>query len=339
MRIPTNHRPRRIGRGRPAAAALLAVLALPLACTGGDSLTDPPSNDGQGTVPWSLGLNYHAINIAVGDQLELAVQPKDAAGNLMSGLPPVVYTVSDTSIKVDESGRLTAARARSNVLLVAKMQSLEGNWTIADTARVTAVEAPYAAAGIRMVPDGPEVVPANEVRGFPAFAVDAAGNALLDAAGDTIFPTTYYQASTPRKQYYVSNSWSGYGYARNLSEPTVRGTSYIFGNVYQDSVRFKVVHPNAGVLYIYRVSYSLNPSPSEMGQTDLTILKGGTVKFVTYNTSQQDDIVFDDQANVVGGNIPKVPGFPGAIVTFPNVGQYTYKSSRGFQGTITVIEP
>jgi hypothetical protein len=335
----TNHADPRIGTIRLGRLAALALLASPLACTNGDSLTNPPSNDGRGNVPWSVNLNYRAINIAVGQQVQLAVNPIDAEGAPMSGLPPLVYTVSDTSVKVDASGKLTAKAEHQNILLVARIQSVEGNWTKADSARITVVDAPYPIAGIRMVPDGPELQPANQWRSFYAFAVDAAGNALLDAAGDTIRPKTHYVASTPRNQYYLWNSWEGEGLGQNLSEPKITGTTYAFGNTYRDSVKFKVTYPDTGRLLIARVSYNLTKSPSAMSQTDLTILQGGTVLFLSLNTTKQDDIVFDDLANVVGGNIPVVrTSWPGDAVNFPKLGKFTYHSASGFKGTITVVQ-
>jgi hypothetical protein len=238
---------------------------------------------------------------------------------------------------VDASGKLTATSARANIVLVAKMHSVEGNWTIADTARVTVVPTRYAFSGFRMLPNGPEVQPANQTRRFDAFVTDAAGNAVLSATGDTIRPVTRYHVSTQRKEYYVSNNWTASGIARNLSEPTITGVSYIFGNVYKDSVKFRVTYPDSAILSIHRLNNSANPSPSAMSQTDLTILQGGKVTFRTLNTTRQDDIVFDDLANVVGGDIPVVPGNPGRAVTFPNLGEFTYKSASGFGGTITVV--
>lgn len=335
----TNLADSRIGTIRLGRLAALALLATPLACTMGDSLTNPPSNGGHGDVPWSVNLNYRAINVAVGETVQLTVNPLDAAGKPMTGLPPVVYTVSDTSVKVDASGKLTASARHANVLLVARLQSVEGNWTRADSARITVVDAPYPIAGIRMVPDGPELQPANQWRAFYAFAVDAAGKPLLDAKGDTIWPKTHYVSSVPRNEYNLYNAWEGEAQGKNLSEPKITGTTYAFGKTFRDSVKFRVIYPDTGRLYVHRVSYNMNPSPSSMSQTDLTVLKGGTVFFQSQNTTKADDIVFDDQANVVGGNLPVVrTTYPGNAVNFPNLGKFTYQSkSTGAKGTITVV--
>lgn len=319
---------------------IVPMLALSIAgCSFGDSLTNPPDNSGKGTIPWALNLNHGAINVAVGESVQLSVSPVDADGKPLTGLPEVEYTTSDTAVKVNAQGVLVGSAPKANVLLVARMHSLEGNWTIADSARVAVVETPYEARGLRMIPDGPELVPANHVRRFTAFATDAGGNALLTVEGDTIYPIAHYAASTPRREYYVANNWSGIGYARNISEPTITATAYMFGEAYEDQVKFRVTWPDSAVLSIHRVSTTLNPSPSHMSQTDITVLQGGKVMFRSLNPTQEDDIVFDDLASVVDGNIPVVPANPGHAVIFPNVGKFTYKSSRGWTGTVTVVAP
>ena len=84
----------------------------------------------------------------------------------------------------------------------------------------------------------------------------------------------------------------------------------------------------------------MNPSPSMMSQTDLTVIRGGKVGFRNMNPTDTVDIAFADQANVTGGDIPALRSTsPIAIVSFPNLGQYTYSSSKGFGGTITVVDP
>ena len=82
----------------------------------------------------------------------------------------------------------------------------------------------------------------------------------------------------------------------------------------------------------------MDPSPSFMARTDQTILKGGKVTFINSNPTLPCSVVFDDEANVVGGNIPVVPASPGKAVTFPNTGKFTYKTSFGATGTITVVD-
>jgi hypothetical protein len=344
----------RLRRGIMVLPALLTVLA---GCsTGGDSVTQPRNR--VESIPWSLNLNHRAILTTVGTPVQLTTSPKAVDGTPISGLPPVVYTTSDTSLKVDATGRLIGNVARPNVMFVyATAQSLDGNWTIADTARVAVVAAPYAfskyqmdlsSTGLRPNPDGPPLLPANRVLRFDALVYDAADNPLmLPRAGNpdtTVKPVTYYTKSVPDNVYYIGNRWNGTGTSRNVGEVTIRGRSHIFGQDYQDSVTFRVTYPDSADLFIYPLTSFQNPSPNMMSQTNLTILRGGKVGFrksASTTPTVDTDIVFDDQANVIGGNITVVPKAPAlsAIVTFPNTGKFTYKSSEGFGGTITVVDP
>ena len=324
-------------------AALIAVLAV-AACTNGDSVTQPKNRT---DMPWELQLNYDAIVMAVGEVVQLQAVALKLDGTPLAGVGETVYSSSDTSVKVDASGRLTATQPRPNVMVIAKVQNVEDNWTVADTVRVMIVAQAFNFSTFDMRLNRSAVVPANRAEGatnvrlrFDAKLYDAAGNVVRGTAGDTIFPLTYYKASVPKNTYDISNPWSPVGFARNLGDVTVRGTSHIFGRDYEDEVNFRITYPDSAVLNIYRVSTLMNPSPSMMSQTDLTILRGGKVGFRSSNPTETVDIVFADSTNVVGGNIPAVPNSPTIrIVSFPNLGQYTYTSSKGFGGTITVVDP
>ena len=317
------------------AAALLGMAA----CTSGDSIIDPENRTE--TLPWALQLNYDAITAAVGEPVQLQVTPVSVDGTPMPATIPVTYTAADTSVKIDATGRLIGTQARSNVLVVAKMQNLEENWTRADSVRVKILDAPVQFSSFEMTLNGPALTPANRARRFDSALYDATGAVILDAEGDTLRPLTYYAASVPKNVYDITNPWNATGFARNIGDVTVRGTAYIFGFEYEDEVAFQIAYPDSAVLNIYRVSTFLNPSPSMMSQTDLTVLRGGKVSFRNLNTTESVDIVFDDLGSVVNGNIAVVPATSAAsgIVTFPNLGQFTYSSSKGFGGTITVVDP
>jgi hypothetical protein len=47
--------------------------------------------------------------------------------------------------------------------------------------------------------------------------------------------------------------------------------------------------------------------------------------------------VFDDLDHVTDGEILELPKFSTVYVTFPELGEFTYRSSLGFGGTITVV--
>jgi hypothetical protein len=322
--------------GGTALFALLAVL--PAACIAGDSMVEP-TNDG--LLPWNLRLNHKAINIAVGEEVGLTATAVDADGRAISSasLPPVEFIVTDTAVALDASGRLVGRLPRATVTVIARIHSVEGNWTIADTARVTVVQTPYDFVGFRMDLDGPLVQPANRVRNFPTVVTDASGD-IVRVGANPIRPTTHYHVSAHRSEYFVQNPWASAGLARNLSTPTITAKAYIFGKVYSDSVKLQVVYPDSAILSIHRVNFNITPSPSAMSQTDLTILQGGKVAFRQLNaTSPGDDIIFDDLNGVIGGHIDPVRANPGNNVVFPNLGKFTYTSTTlpDVKGTITVV--
>jgi hypothetical protein len=337
---------RSIAGRRTRAMAVPAVLALIAACTGGDSVTQPVNRTD--TMPWALDLNYDAITMAVGEVVQLQATPLKLDGTPLTGTAAPTYTTSDTSVKVDGAGHLTASLPRASVSVFARIHNLEDNWTVADTVRVMVVTQPFDFETFDMRLSHPPVVPANDANDgsaasrlrFDAKLYDALGNVVRGPAGDTILPMTYYAASVPKNVYDISTPWTPLGFARNVGDVTVRGTAHIFGADYEDEVAFRITYPDSAVLNVYRMSTILNPSPSMMSQTDLTILRGGKVGFRSLNPTDTVSIVFADQAGVIGGNIPAVPNSPAIrIVTFPNLGQYTYTSPKGFNGTITVVDP
>jgi hypothetical protein len=340
------HRSSRSIAGRRARAMTVpALLALIAACTGGDSVTQPVNRTD--TMPWALDLNYDAITMAVGEVVQLQATPLKVDGTPLTGIAAPIYTTSDTSVKVNATGQLTASLPRPSVSVFARIHNLEGNWTVADTVRVMVVTQPFDFETFDMRLSHPPVVPANDANDidarrfrFDAKLYDALGNVVRGTAGDTIRPMTFYAASVPKNVYDISTPWSPFGFARNIGDVTVRGTAHIFGADYEDEVAFRITYPDSAVLNVYRVSTILNPSPSMMSQTDLTILRGGKVGFRSLNPTDTVGIVFADTVGVIGGNIPAVPNSPTIrIVTFPNLGQFTYTSSKGFGGTITIVDP
>ncbi|HEX6535311.1 MAG TPA: hypothetical protein VF041_12010 [Gemmatimonadaceae bacterium] len=339
MRAERNHIGCRHGmRGWVIPAVLVALAGC---TTGGDSITQPKNTIDE--IPWRVMLNHHAVTTVIGEPVQLEATPVNVDGTPVPGLPPVQWIVGDSSVlSVDSTGKLVGLTEGDRVTVYARVHSLEGNWTIEDTAKVSVVSAPYDFTSFGMLPDGPLLVPANVWRNYDAVLRDAGGSVLEAAPGDTIYPSTYYVSSEP-KSTFSSSSWWGGGQPKNLGQVTIHASAFMFGTQYEDSVTFTLTYPDSAGLYIFRVSSQLDPSPSMMGQTDITILKGGKIGFSNLNTTENVDIVFDDTTNAIGGNIPEVPqGYawqhPPAVVTFPNTGTFTYHSSKGFGGTVTVVD-
>ena len=322
-----------------ATPAILLALA---GCLGNDSTTAPVNN--AANIPWVLRLNYKAINMSVGSSVQLTTTALALDQTPITGLPAVTWTTPDSTIlAVDANGKLVAKQEIYRAMVVAQVRSIDDGWTIADTSQVTVYPAALPVASFEMIPDGPALVTADQGRGFDAALFDAAGNVLLDAAGDTIYPVTSYTASAPMSTWY-QYPFDGWGQPHDIGEVTVRGRSWIFGQEYEDSLTFQLTYPEVAPVIIYAEDPNVHPSPSAPGQTDVTILKGGKIQFSNVNVGQKADILFDDTTAVIGGNIPEVPeGYawqtPPAEVTFPNTGVFTYSSPLlGFTGTITVVD-
>jgi hypothetical protein len=317
-------------------AAAAAALVLAGCTTGGDSVSEP--TNAVANMPWKVTLNHEAITMQTGSVLQLEATPLRLDGSVMTDAPAVTWTTSDTAIKVDATGKITASSAVPYGRVFATIQGVSGGiyWTVSDTAQVTISDTLYHFSAYKMWLDGPTTIPLNVWRNFDAVLLDGSGQPLLDEDGDPIWPNTSYSTDAPSDLYSL---YTGGGQGHNLGTVKVKAQAYLFGTVYTDSVTLKLTWPDTVTLYISRVNYSATPSPSAMAQTDITIQTGGVVKFYNQNTTLPADIKFDDLGSVIGGDIPVVAGYPGSPVTFPTPGKYTWSSSLGFKGTITVVNP
>jgi hypothetical protein len=255
-----------------------------------------------------------------------------------------VWTTNDTALKVDENGNVTSSGPVRDGLVFATVTDPEGAWILMDTAIVTTVDTAYHFSGYKLWLQGGQgdtVVPMAVANNFNAVLLDESGQPLTDANGNLISPATIYTTNAPYAALQVYTNPYPRAVAYNIGTFKVWAQSYIFGTTYRDSVIFRITYPMTVTLYIQKVIPGNGiASPSAMSQTDITIVQGGSVNFWNQNTTLPADIEFDDLAHVVGGDIPVVrTSRPGSTVTFPNTGKFTYHSSLGFSGTITVVTP
>lgn len=330
------------------ASAAVVLMAGAMACGTDGSATAPTAN--LKTLPWKLTLNHHGITSLVNTPVQLSYVVTNVAGEVLTGLPPVVYTTSDTSVKVDEQGRLTGSTYSTLRYVYATITDSALTWKVADTIRVAFDTIKPDFATVRMAYALDTVVPLNRIPSFPM--------RMFTASGDTVrLPTVvtppalpalktinaYYESSAPNNVFYQGNRFTSQVNIRNIGSTVVTAEAHVYGQTYYDTLRIRSVMPDSVGILILRVSNNLNPSPSAIGQPDMTIVQGGKVNFRMNNTSTgvvPVDIRFDDLANVINGDIPEVPGLPGHVVTFPNTGKFTYRSNTlgsSFVGTITVV--
>jgi hypothetical protein len=322
-------------------ASLLLVL-LASCLTGGDSMTEPTNNISK--MPWRLRLDRHAITSTVGTPVQLTATPLSLDGVELQGLPPVRYIPQDTTlVTVGSDGVLLGKQAASRQRVIARIESGDGSWKVADTLMVTITDATFDFAELRMIPEGgSDIFPAGTYRRFDAVLLDDAGDVLLTTSGDTLYPVVHYSTPQRMDEFMLdfSGPWTARGRARDIGEAEVRADAFMFGRELGDTITFRLTYPSTVTLNIYPRSQNLNPSPSYMGQTDVTILQGGKVGFMDRNSTTGApvaDIVFDDLDHVTDGEILELPKFSTVYVTFPELGEFTYRSSLGFGGTITVV--
>lgn len=325
----------------------LLTVAATIGCSVGDEkITDPKFELSK--LPWKLTLNHHSVITTKNTPVQLTYEVTNIKGERLSNIPDVVYTASDTSVHVDATGKVTASNVSSLRFVYARVHDVEGNWTVADTVRFSIEESEFAFDKFKMALNFDTIVPMNRSPNFQARLFYANGDTVRvpAAPGATTppalrAPTTYYVSTAPANMWYQGTSrWTASISPKNFGTTTIYAISHIFGRDYRDSVKLRSISPDSVVINVNRVSFSLNPSPSLITQADITILQNGKVNFRNGNTTQNTDIVFDNQAGVLNGNIPIVSSNPGSIVTFPNIGKFTYKSTAlgaSFKGTITVV--
>ncbi len=319
----------------------LSCLALGACQVSEDSILQPKNK--ADAIPWFLTLNYKAVTMRVSDAVQLAATSTNVNRVPITNLPAIQWSTNDTALKVDANGRVTASGAVNKALVFAKVTDPATRITLMDTAIVTTVVTAYTFAGYRLLPAGgvgDTIIPVAVLNEFNAAVVDAAGNPVRDGAGAVIVPTTFFSTKAPNSSFQVVLTAPPRATAYNVGRFTVNAEAYLFGTLYRDSVTYRIGYPITVALNIQRAMPGTGPTPSAMSQTDITVGTGGTVRFLNQNLTLPADIKFDDLSKVVGGDIPIVKtASPGSEVVFPTAGKYTYSSSLGFRGTITVVDP
>lgn len=319
--------------------AAISSVALSSCHISGDSILQPQNRANK--IPWSIPVNYKAVTMLVGEAIQLTATPMTIEGEPMTGLPPIKWSTSDTALKVDATGKVTSSREVRNGLVFAQLVDPVNEITVWDTTIVTTVDTAFRFSGYQLLPAGgvgDTVIPMAVANNFNAVLLDESGQPLRDESGALIAPTAFYSTNAPYASLQVYTSPYPRAVAYNVGTFTIRATSYLFGTLYSDSMIVRITYPLTVTLNIQRAVQGTAPSPSAMSQTDITISVGGRVNFLNQNPTLPADIKFDDLSQVVGGDIPVVSTTsPGSPVMFPNAGKFTYQSSLGFRGTITVV--
>jgi hypothetical protein len=100
-----------------------ACLTLCFAACSSPDLSGPTGQD-LAHLPWSLRLSAHAITMDTlppYNDLQLSAVARTVDGTPLPGSAVIMYTSSDSSVRVDSTGRLTARRQVSGVMIRASV--------------------------------------------------------------------------------------------------------------------------------------------------------------------------------------------------------------------------
>jgi plastocyanin len=307
----------------------LAIVPAMIACGDtGDSITPPLVNGAD--LFFSLRANHQAVTMQVGEQLQLQAQGLNPLGEPIPSIAPTVtFRSTDTTrIKITEGGLMTAAATGTNVMVIATGHDDRQNVTNADTIRVTITQNKPTIASFSIQPDS-TLTAAGAARSLPAL--------ILASNGDTIRNVAIKYGTSDFKKLDV-NPQTGALTARDVGTVKIWATATLYGTVWSDTVEMTVTYPISASITVSNLTYLNLSTPLYFSATDLTVRKGAVVRFTT-RTTVPIDIVFNNPAGVVGGNV-SLPGTVNAFQerTFNTIGTFTYSSPQ-FSGTgkITVV--
>lgn len=308
-----------------------------VACSSPD-LNGPQSKD-LTQLPWTLSLNTHAITMdtATGyNTYQLTAVPRTIDGNMLTGAPAVTFTSSDSSLRVNSDGLLSARKARNSIRVVASL--VYQGVRISDTAVVnitaTSNRRTFRTLHFQLQSgDTPNLIPPNDLgnaiyyesnKTLEVEARDSAGGKIPSSVvalsisdplqarwgtggpGGTINTTTTASTAT---------IWS-YLLCRSGVPVTVYASATVYGVTMQDSLQLLVTDP---LFFIYTVSKSTESSTpvfSMLPFQQTTIAVGGWVWWINHTTAADSlDVVFDDPSGV--SEDPFLGQGPGDIDPFP----------------------
>jgi hypothetical protein len=215
-----------------------------LSC-GGDTTTGPPPRNAAQAY-WALQLNQHAVQLALTpgfNTVQLTATPLNPAGTPLSGLGPVTYTASDTTVTVSPTGLVTARFVTQGVTQV--VVSLQAqNVTLTDVVRIqvtdTAPQHPLATFSIQPAPGDSAkrgistILQARGVRWRPK-ATTSVGDTVCDSTVCSLL--VYYTSSNTNV---ATIDEDGLISPFIVGQTIVTATTLAYGVAKRDSVVFTV---------------------------------------------------------------------------------------------------
>lgn len=357
--------------GRAKVAIPLMMVSLVWVGCSSPDLSGPVSSDPT-ELPGTLRLSTHAITMSTAphyNMVQLTAVLRSVAGAPLAGIPRVTFTSSDSSVRVDTTGLLTARSAKTGVLIIASL--VVQGVRVADTARVsvTNVTNPPTFRQIKLAlpPGSDTTMPvSNALAARYGFLTKTLQVGALDSNGTKIPNTGVAVSTSDRGQAYFNGTPSfvtgnkvtlqGSSIARVGVPFTVYVSATVYGVTLQDSLRITVVNQSN---FVFTVKDSIPPGGASpiftLGPIPTQAIVVGGWIWWSNMSSDSLDIVFDDSTvaspdlapqgmNSGGGNIASFKGnsvFGDTAATrsrqFLQAGRFHFTSPRtGISGTVIV---
>ena len=302
-----------------------------LSCSGDTTTGAGPLSPAQAY--WALQLNQHAVNLALTapyDTMRLAAIPRNTVGGALSGLGPVTYTSTDSTVTVDSLGLLTAHYPTSETFVVATLQDRRFRVTHADTVVIQVTQTPLAAPDTFSLQPGPgdSAKRALDFHGagyapgsfpWPVHATDATGTTLCDATmGCPLL--VFYTSSDPTVA--TIDRATGVVNTVNPGRVVLTATTWAYGVARRDSVEFTIGYKLSYAIPIALDIQSVAPTVGFVAPRTLIVGVGADITFgclanlLTPPCDKPVDIVFDHPAAIDTASTVLFNGF----IAFPPTG-------------------
>lgn len=308
--------------------ALVAAIFGLAACGTADDPTARPK-EGAETLFWAVKLNHRAAALAIGQTLQLSTSAQNPLGQEIPGLAAgAVYMSTDTGrVHVTPTGLITARAVGSNVMVTSTVFSETLNMTIIDTVRVTVTATNPGVTDFSIQPADSTTFQATAAKPLPYTITSASGPV-------TNVPVRYYSSDDVGL---LVNAWTGSATGRLVGQYKVWAEAYLYGTAYTDTVTLNITHALFARIVFNNITHNTN-TPLFLRPYDITIRRGGVVRFQASSVLSPTSVTFDNPAAIPGGNIPE---FKSTFVerTFPTAGTYTATfAGVSKPATIQVVE-
>jgi plastocyanin len=247
---------------------------------------------------WAVQLDQHAVTLSLTaptNTIQLHAVPLNANGATLDGLGAVTYSVTDSTVEVDSTGRVTAkytSQPGQHALVIARLTDFAQRVTLADTCYVqvtaTAPTSPLAALSIQPLPGDSATRAKGGFYTITPQTTDEQGNPFPPAM-------IYYSVADPNIA--TVDPLTGDVLPLRVGQVTLYATMWAYGVVKQDSLRFTITPSDYAAITVLGVIPTGSTKPTlTFWPAILTVSAGAEVYWSNKSKTDSIDVVFDDPA-------------------------------------------